>query len=455
MKKLTLFSLSFILLAACGNKGAETSQPTTIVASIQPSKPILILDSIYKILILNDTTQSYQLYIPAKASDLSKVSVIVFFDPHGAGYIPIGKYKYLANQLGVVLVGSNSSQNGQSEAQSSQIANNLLSDLTVRMGCNPSLITLCGFSGGAKVALNYGANNAQIGRVIYMGAALPIKPSHPLALFGFAGQQDMNYSDLLQFAAQFENTNSANLLIEWQGKHEWLDEQHFQYAILWLLHQVSGQSKTTDSLVISKAFKNLALQRETCKRQTDAIGEEQYLHLLAMLTDTKICKEELSKLHQSTPYLKAFAQRQQVLQNETAQKQLLLAAFQNQNSEWWAKVIKGYTMSQNPSDKRLLGFISLACYSYSTQLLKQNNQEGAAKILDIYELADPTNTDQLYFHAQLNASQGNAEKSMVYLQKAVKNGFTDKGKIEAEPAFSTLKTQPRFTEILVSLSKPK
>ena len=455
MKKLTLFSLFFILLAACGNKGAETTQTSTIAAPIQFPKPTLILDSIYKVLLPNDTTQSYQLYIPTRANDLSKTPVIVFFDPHGAGHIPLSLYRHLANLFGVVMVGSNSAKNGQSEAQSSQIANNLVSDLTGRMGCNPSLITLCGFSGGAKVALSYAANNQQIGRVIYMGAALPIQPVHPVSLLGFAGQQDMNYTDLLQFNEQVQNADPANLLIEWQGKHEWVDEQHFQYAMLWLIHQVSTQVNASDSSAVSKGFKNVAIQRENCRRQADVIGEEQYLRLLSILADSKICKEELEKLHHAASYLNALTQKQQILQNEAAQKQMLLAALQNQNGDWWTKVIKGYTTSQNPSDKRLLGFISLACYSYSNQLLKQNNQQGAAKILNIYELADPTNTDQLYFHAQLYASMGNTPKAIAYLQKAIKNGFTDKARIESETVFRSLKNDHLFTEILVSLSKPK
>jgi len=43
--------------------------------------------------------------------------------------------------------------------------------------------------------------------------------------------------------------------------------------------------------------------------------------------------------------------------------------------------------------ERLLGFVSLACYSISNNALQQNNWEIAGKILAIYQLADPGNTD--------------------------------------------------------------
>src|SRR5882672_10577374 len=58
-----------------------------------------------------DHTQSYALYIPAKGNGFA-LPVIYFFDPHGSGAFPLGKYKSLADKYGFIIIGSNNSKNG-------------------------------------------------------------------------------------------------------------------------------------------------------------------------------------------------------------------------------------------------------------------------------------------------------------------------------------------------------
>ena len=155
----------------------------------------------------------------------------------------------------------------------------------------------------------------------------------------------------------------------------------------------------------------------------------------------------------SDPYKKALAQKNETLGKESNEKSMLMQAFQTQGADWWQRVISGYQSSTRPSDKRLIGFISLASFSYSNQLLQQNDLDGAGRILTIYELADPTNTDQLYFHAVLYGKKGNNALAIKYLQKAVANKFTDWQKVEAEPAFSPLRGDPAYDQIVAALKK--
>ena len=74
-------------------------------------------------------------------------------------------------------------------------------------------------------------------------------------------------------------------------------------------------------------------------------------------------------------------------------------------------------------------------------------------MLTIYELADPTNTDQMYFHAILYAEKNNPTLAVKYLQKAVSNGFNDIQKIEAEQAFTVIRNDPNFSQIVAALKK--
>src|SRR5580658_5440998 len=71
-----------------------------------------------------DATQTYALYLPAGYADSAKLPVIIFFDPHGEGALPLNLYHDLADKYHFVLMGSNSSKNLIDYNQTSVFANN-------------------------------------------------------------------------------------------------------------------------------------------------------------------------------------------------------------------------------------------------------------------------------------------------------------------------------------------
>jgi len=80
---------------------------------------------------------------------------------------------------------------------------------------------------------------------------------------------------------------------------------------------------------------------------------------------------------------------------------------QQKDLDWWKKEIANLNSKKktDPMFERLLGFVSLACYSISNNALQQNNWEIAGKILAIYQLADPGNTDCQKFYAIYNGEK--------------------------------------------------
>jgi predicted esterase len=461
MRRLTLLSTLFLLLAACSGK--SPFRPTSRASPASSPLPTLTLviphDTLLDIHLLSDSGQSYYIYSPTPAHELIATPVIIFFDPHGSGSLPVEKYRKLADKFGVVLVGSNDSKNGQNISESTQIANNIISDLSTHLGLNNTNICLSGFSGGAKVALYTGYNNSKINNVIYSGGSIPFSANHPIHLLGFAGTEDMNYTDLLQFSNATSQTNpEANQLVEFHGKHEWPDTVTFRKAFYWLTFQTWRQYPSTHDTAVIVDFK-----RETDK--SISILEKQNAPLNAYLecqtaisflnglSDVTGYKNNMANLA-STATFKAQQQvENETFQKEASEKQTLMSAFQLQDGGWWYKTINHYKSSSSPSDKRLLGFISLACYSYSSQLLARNDTAGAAHFLSIYALADPTNTDQLYFNAMLYAQENKPEQAIMYLSKAVENGFKDWQKIESEPVFTPLRGYESYSRLVTFLKK--
>lgn len=445
------------LLMACGgsDKPAASAEQKAVVPP--PVQRIMIpRDSI---LIMSIGAESYSVYYPAKCKSPENTPILICFDPHGDGKLPIKKYKTWADKNSIAIAGSNSSKNGLSAADGQQIANNMIANINSRLGFDKKNMTLCGFSGGAKVAINAISNDPAITNLIYAGAVTQLNPSHALNVLGFAGNQDMNYTDLLQFDQSIHSTNPNSTLIEFNGKHEWPDARTFENAFYWMNFQLWRQNPSLKDSAAIRSFK------DNCHQTITEAGEvkndhikiyETYLmafNFLNGLIDISDYKAKMEAEANFGPYKKAVAEKNQALQKEAGEKQVLLQAFQNQNLDWWTKVIQSYQASSNPSDKRLLGFISLACYSYTGQMFQQQNMDGAERILAIYELSDPKNTDQLYFHALLYAQKNNNPLAIKYLHKAIDNGFSDLKKIEDEPAFAALRNDPSYSPIAASLKK--
>jgi hypothetical protein len=463
MNRIIFLAGCFLLLAACGNKTntAEMSANPPAADSVKPriNGPVVMIRpgeiTIQQVSI--DTTQTYVLYSPVSIRSLDSTEVIIFFDPHGDGRLPVAKYQKLADRFGVVLVGSNSSKNGVDISVTTQYANNIINDVTKFFDYRATHICLAGFSGGAKVALNAGMNNSNISNIIYTGASIPFNTRHPIHLLGFAGTEDMNYTDLLQFTATTAQSDpGVNQLIEFRGKHDWPDTLTFRKAFYWLSFAGCRQSAATcDTTLVVRFKKETDKDIALLEKMNASVNTYEECRMaysfLNGLTDVSSYKAKMDAMAGSQAYKSQLDQKNTMLQKEAQSKQALLQAFQKQDAGWWYKTISGLKASDIASDKRLLGFISLASYSYSGQLLSKGDTVDASKVLTIYELADPDNTDQLYYHAQLYAMENNPEKATNYLSKAIKKGFNDRGKIEADPAFTQLRGYERFSRLLTSL----
>ncbi|HWB63416.1 MAG TPA: hypothetical protein VG603_07900, partial [Chitinophagales bacterium] len=286
--------------------------------------------------LLLDTSQSFALYLPKKYNDTAHLPVIIFFDPHGDGTVPLTLYSGLAEKYGYILIGSNSSKNLVSFDDTKVFATNLINEAMNRLHANSSKISLCGFSGGAKVALLSGSENPAIKTIIYTGSKVDITPNHPVTLLGFAGIKDMNYTDLVTFDWSLNSTPIRHYMEEWKGKHEF---------------------PTAD--VFKDAFTLL---------ESDTIYD--YNKKLPSIARDKILEEQ-------------------------SIKQDYVSDFYHKDISWWRNEIDRLN-TRKANDmmyERLLGFISLACYSISNSAMRDHNLEIAGKILAIYKMADPDNKD--------------------------------------------------------------
>ena len=126
MKK--IFLLCFVINISCGNSTKQKVTKTTDTAITQQVQPVYPKDNfktgevIPLVNLRGDSSQKFALYLPKTYSETSKLPVIIFFDPHAEGTIPVNLYYKLAEQFQVILIASNTSKNGLDFASTNGLA---------------------------------------------------------------------------------------------------------------------------------------------------------------------------------------------------------------------------------------------------------------------------------------------------------------------------------------------
>ena len=138
-------------------------------------------------------------------------------------------------------------------------------------------------------------------------------------------------------------------------------------------------------------------------------------------------------------YQQSILEDSRALSAELNRRQFLLDAFRSQEEDWWSHVIGGLQKrKQDPMNDRLLGYISLACYSLTRQAMEQGNMPEVARLNQIYLLADPENAEPNFLAAKLFSQVGQKDSVLSYLKRSVQYGFKDLSRLESETAMRAL-----------------
>jgi predicted esterase len=347
------------------------------------------------VLVHSNRSHSYSIYLPSKKIENNRYNILIFFDPHAEAVRTITKYKNLAEKYSCILIASNDSKNGVDVNTSKQIVEELVNESIEYYQADEKKILLCGFSGGAKVAINSAVEMSNISRVVYCGAASPFQNcNHQLSLLGFAGRMDMNYSEVVSAGLIKSSNNVNNYCVEWNGKHEWPDSATFEQAFYF---------------IDNNYFKLNVIKIDESK--VKLMEEEQIIH------------------------------------------QKYISDLQTKDEVYWqSEIIKlNSNIDENGLNQRLLGFISLMCYSIANQIIHQGDVKTAKRILNIYKMADPKNPDCDYFFALMYAKMNQPDRVFISLNNAIANGFKDVAKVKSEPILSNFFQDKQMNEVITKI----
>lgn len=397
-----------------------------------------------------NATQSYALYIPVGQNKTTPLPVVYFFDPHASGSLPLRKYQQLANTYGFILVGSNNSKNGNSWDQAEAIWQTLSADTKKRLNIDPQRIYTAGFSGGAKVAGYVALQHPEIKGVIANSAGLPDGAPAGNYAFSFTaitGEGDMNMTELVAINTAFDKTSTPHRIILFKGKHEWAPEATMNEALAGFQFDAMRNKMLPVNEALVNSFtgsgKNAVEKSSKENKLVQAVAQcTLCINLLkGVANDLSWFEQQAAAITSKPAYRQQLQAQQQLLEKEQQIKGQYMQQFQQGDMNYWERTISDLQAKARPATaegamyQRLLAYLSLAFYSYSNQLIKNNQNEPAQYFVNLYKMADPANSEAWYFSAILQARKNEVKGAENDLLKAVTCGFNEKERLHQQPEF--------------------
>jgi dienelactone hydrolase len=449
------FLLVLLVLASCFS-GQKSNVQVLEIGKVYP-----------KIFCAADSNQSYSLFLPSNYDKNTPSPVLILFDSHGDGLLPVNLFSTDASKSGFIVAGSNNSKNGMSMAQTTAIYRNLLADLTSRFNIEQKAIYLGGFSGGSRVAAAAAITEGGVAGVVGCGAGFPNLNQKPQTTFSYlavVGKQDFNLTEMMQLDESLEKAGYQHHLLLFDGIHQWPPKELIPEIFTWIRFDAMKQKSIPENRSEIDRFieQNDKIASDFAAQNKFPEQQEIYqkmVHYLSGLTDISPLLSEIKKLDNETS-VGAFRQQQKELKEmEQGLQQRYLPEIEQMDEAWWKKeAAKLHSLSEEPKNpelgamyKRLLGSLSLSCYMYSNAALKQGDLAGATKYIEIYMLVDPTNAEHSYMAAKVAAFQGNTDAVFASLIKAIELGFSDFNRLNSD--FKSYQNDERFKKLNLLGSK--
>ncbi|HEY6928936.1 MAG TPA: hypothetical protein VJA66_04590, partial [Thermoanaerobaculia bacterium] len=272
----------------------------------------------------SDAKQTYALYLPSGYVATRSWPILYAFDPSARGARAVAAFQKAAEANGLIVAGSNNSQNGPVLA-SLAAAEAVLNDTHSRFSIDDRRVFLSGFSGGARVACLIGLKLPKtVAGVIGCGAGFPDdqppRRETRFAFFGVVGDKDFNYRELKSLDQTLEKLGLPHGMAVFPGPHQWPPESECLEAIEWMrVHEMSAGIARDDSLAESVFQKRLgkAKQREAAGEILEA--EREYASIardFGALRDVSAAAGRAAELKKDPRFPKLLAAEQKRLTAE-------------------------------------------------------------------------------------------------------------------------------------------
>ena len=426
----------------------------------------------------NDKKESYALFCPAGYDNNKSWPLILIFDPAARGRAGVDAFLEAGRKYGFILACSNNSRNGPLD-NNLNAASAMLRDVQERFRVDGKRIYTAGFSGGSRFAITIAVMDDKISGVIGCGAGLPNdrnflpEGNSSFLYYGLVGTRDMNYLEMLALPGFFSsNTRVISYIRSFSGGHQWPSPGLVTDAVEWLLLKSMDQEKIPDNQVFRTYIENKTQELIDSRiKEGDPVGAERYMSFASRdfsgtAFGTMITRK-LDEYRNSSVYKKSLRSWNKIVSGENDSRQLYMnymeeilksPAIPDSASAWWKREVKALIVQRDKGNpdrshmaSRLLNFISIFCWEEGTTVYSYRLYSHAAFLFGICTISDSENPGTWYYLARSLAEAGKTTEAVDALYGAVKNGLKSRNRIESDPAFRTLRYDPRYKALIDNL----
>jgi pimeloyl-ACP methyl ester carboxylesterase len=360
--------------------------------------------------------------------------LFVLIDPHGNGQLAIEKFRPAIQDYRFVAIGLKNVRNNTPNYD--MLIRKAVAKAINELPADKACIYYCGFSGGARIALQYALTNDCRG-VIMCGAGpqknIAGKINFPLV--NVSGLKDFNFIEQYYPPDSYLATKPDFISLYFNGKHEWPPPDIIKESISFLMLK-SGIQKN----IIEKSQKNI----KTVLDKTDSLlAARDYMQAFKVLekayktcddNNQEILLSELRKIKNDRDIKNYFNSFKNILRDEIARNHYYYRCLFTEDTNWWIKEIAEIDgkseYSTNPliacSYARTRAYLGVLLYSVTSSFVNdQKDKKLTEKLVAIYENLEPENPDVYYLKALNALRRSDTASCLNYLEKSKNLGFCD------------------------------
>ena len=413
-KALTFIFILFLLSSCKGNKNESSKDVSKKDNSTQSDKEI------------KQVTKESDHYIYYLPQDSIVNGILVIMDPHGKPSLIMDSLHSIANKKHLALIGLQDIKNGN--ANYNNIINRDLQHFIEFKKLKNNKIFLVGFSGAARMALNYSERN-RIDGLIICGAGLQRQTQLPFPVVLMSGLSDFNFMEQYYTPSNTRTFERNIIAIHFRGKHQWPQVKVMNDAIEFVLKRNTGNGNTQ-----SDYYAQLSKKYYSEKEYFLSFKSLEVAYKISSNENIEKMRKELVSLSKDSK-VKVYFQRQNMyISEEQKRYQMLTQSLEIQDLVWWdnqinymeSKTINNRNSLESESYSRTLAYMGILMYSrLSAVSAGRGRFDLYPKYLSIYEKLEPENPDLFFFKGIYAYTQGNQYQATQYLKKSLELGFTD------------------------------
>jgi pimeloyl-ACP methyl ester carboxylesterase len=377
-----------------------------------------------------DTSNRYHYVLPE--SHDGKLALLIILDSGGDGLLAAKKGLEGVTKIPCVIIGSDVVRNNNPFYI--RIILGLIQDAEKKFPVDKDRIFLAGFSGGARMALEY-ARQYPVKGVLMCGAGPGTGSFNdlPCKVYMISGTTDFNFSEMYYNPVRVSGGEKF-MSDYFRGKHEWPPAANLENGLIWLM---AGENKN----LAKEHFGYLVNKADSLLAQNETLfGLKALENAMALDGKNKAAFKKHSEVAASRKIEDHLDLLERNLFVERRIGQAYVETMVDKDSLFWFNEISDLSNQiaaskgeENDHYQRIKAFLGIMFFSRINALLRSDPlNKQTVTLLAAYRKLEPENPDVYYDLALYEKNLNRQQKSQLYLKKAISLGFKDQIKLKSD-----------------------